>query len=830
MKLRSIFLIIFSILFLKSSIYPQEFQQISGAVKDKKTGKSLAGANILLEGTSLGAAADTNGEFIINNVPQGMYVISASVIGYKISKKSITILDAPISVSFSLEPLILPGQSVIVTAERAKERETPVAFTNMDREKIEQKYWSQEIPILLDEVPGVYSYSQTGSGLGYSEIKIRGFDATRVAVRINSVPLNDPEDHVTYFYDLPDISANVEDIQIQRGVGNSLYGTAAVGGSVSILTKNVSDRRNISLVTGWGSFNTRKYNFSYSSGIIDNRYSLYGRFSKIDSDGYRDYSWTKAWSYFLSASVFGKNSTTTFNAFGGPIKAHFAWYGIEKESLRDEKTRTINYDAPKYNGGHKDILDDFLQSHYQIINSRDINDKIKLQNTLFHVKGDGFYEQFKYNRKFQEYNLPALITSPDTIITPSDTIIVPGDTINRTDLVRRKWVSKSQFGWIPRLSLDHGNGYLDIGADISAYKSKHWGEVKWARTLPPGVIPNNRYYEYNTDKFSAAIYIHELFKINPDLNLMADFQYQHHTYDFKQEKIGAFSDKGYSYTLKYNFLTPRIGVNYNLSRKLNIFTNVSMARREPKDNDIYDADDPEVFPAFERKGSVINFDKPLIKPETLYDYEWGLGYQFKEMLKLKINGYWMDFRNEIVPTGQVDEDGFIIYGNAEKSLHRGVEISADGKIGGSIFYSTNLSISKNVFSKYTEYSYTETWEAVPVDRSGNKIAGFPDYMANWRISYRIPQLSLSFHVRTIGRQYLDNSEQKDLSIDPYTVANASIRFSSKKFMGLKNLIVDLKINNIFNKLYETHGAVYEGVPYYIPAATRNYFASLTINI
>jgi iron complex outermembrane receptor protein len=787
--------------------------KISGKVYDASTGQPLAAANIMIEGTARGANTDQQGRFVLENLPRGRHTLIVSFVGYKRETRSVEVGAGELQLEFGLSPTLISAQEVVVTALRAKEGETPVAFTNLSAETIREKNWGQEIPLLLNEVPGLYSYSQTGSGLGYSEVKIRGFDATRVAVTVNNVPLNDPEDHTTYFYDIPDLTANVQDIQVQRGVGNSLYGAAAIGGSISILTQIAAESPAISFYGGVGSYDTRRLNFSFNSGIFGKQYSVYGRFSKLNSDGYRNDAWVEAWSTFLSASRYDRNMTTTFNVFTGPIRAHFAWLGITREDL--QANRRLNYDSPEFNGGHKDNVDDFLQTHYQLLNNWQISDKVGLQNTFFHVRGEGFFESFKADRKFSEYNLTPIVRPDNTVI-------------NRTNLVRQKWVSKKQFGWIPRLTLEHGKGALTAGGELSIYSSNHYGQIKWAQFLPEGVPPNHRYYEYNTDKVSASIYAHETFRLADKLSMMADLQYQHHNYDFDQERIGAYANKGYQYTLNYNFLTPRVGVLYDVTPSTNLFVNFSTARREPKDSDIYDADNPDGYPAFQRQGNEINFNRPLVKPERLYDFELGCGFR-QGNLDAKVNGYWMDFHNEIVPTGQVDEDGFIIFGNAERSVHRGVELAAAFNTNIGLTFSGNASLSDNKFLEYQELGYDENFvQVLYFNRKDKTIAGFPNHILNGRISYKFKQLDAALSAQRVGRQYLDNSQTQALSIDPYTVLNFSFRYNAGALFGIQGLILDVKVNNLLNEFYETHGAVDAGTAYFVPAAERNIFAGTSV--
>ncbi len=777
--------------------------EIKGKIIDQKDGLPIENANIFIAGTRMGTTSDKNGEFTIENVEPGIFTITISHIGYKVIKRNLSVNDQNISATFSAVPSVLKGQQIIVSAMRAKERETPIAFTDITAKDVKNKYWAQEIPLLLDEVPGVYSYSNTGSGLGYSEIKIRGFDATRVGVTINDVPLNDPIDHVTYFYDLPDISANVQDIQVQRGVGNSLYGTGSFAGSVNLRTALPGNERFITYAGGTGSYNTRKHTFSIGSGLIDNTYSFYGRYSKVNTDGYRDFSWVDSWSYFFSASRYDEHLTTTVNLFGGPMRTHFAWEGITREEMQNN--RKLNYDD------YKNAADNFNQPHYQLINEWTPTDNLKFTSTLFHVKGDGYYEQLKTGRKLTEYNMPEFEEN--------------GVPVKSADLVRQKWVDKSQYGWIPRFEVDKGKNQFSAGGEISLFRSHHWGEVVWGSNLPPDVQPGHEYYQYNLDKNSISVYINDLLELKPGLYLKTGLLYQHIAENFDQKKMGAFY--GHKYDLNYNFLTPRIGLNYNLNPAVNVFGNFSMAKREPKDADIYDADDPSIMPSFR----TIDPDKgiykdPYVKEETLYDFETGLGYH-ADNLTIKLNAFWMDFDNEIVATGGITDDGYPVYGNAQKSVHRGMELDLKLTLPMAVDLAANATYSDNYFVDYTEYFWNADWTgSVNYNRNGNKIGNFPALLGNCRLAKNFGPVYMSAHFRYIDRIYLDNSQQKELSIDPYKVVNLSARINLPQWFGPLKLSASLFINNVLNEKYELSGYTYDNVGYYLPAAGRNYFVSL----
>ena len=776
---------------------------ITGYVYDATSHEPLANVNITLPPQGGGTSTGPDGSFSIANLTPGKYVLVTSHIGYKIDKQTLDLSNARVKLEITLEPAILKGQKITVSATRAVDRKTPVAYTDISGEEIDRKYWAQEVPLLLNDVPGVYSYSYTGGGLGYSEVKMRGFDATRVGVTINDVPLNDPLDHITYFYDLPDISANVQDIQVQRGVANSLYGTGALAGSVNIRTESAGSERYIRYTAGTGSYNTSKHTVAFGSGLVNNTYSFYGRFSKVETDGYRDNSGVHSWSYFFSASRYDPHLTTTINLFGGPMRAHFAWEGITREEL--QSNRKLNYDT------YPNAVDDFNQPHYQLINEWTPRKDLKFISTLFHVKGDGYYEQYKDGEDLPDYNMPVIIGNTDTLFS--------------TDLVRQKWVDKSQYGWIPRLQYKWGANDLSLGGEFSFLKSRHRGLVKWAANLPDGIQPDHVYYQHHIDKNSAAVYINDLFQLRPDLFLKLDLQYQHITFKFDQDKIGVFP--GYQFDLNYNFLTPRLGLNYNVTPELNVFGNFSMARREPKDGDIYDADSPGALPLFKTLDMANGiYADPYIDAETLYDYEAGLGY-VTDVLRFKLNAFWMDFRNEIVPTGGLTDDGYPIYGNAEASVHRGLEADLSGKLPWNTHFNVNGTLSDNYFDKYIEYLWNTDYTGnVQKDRSGNTIGNFPKWMFNAGLSHTCYGVLLSAQYRYVGRMYLDNSQTRALSIDPWSVVNLMAQAKLPNWFGPLQLMAILHVNNVLNEKYELSGYTWDGIGYYIPAAERNFFFTL----
>ena len=825
---------------------------VDGVVAEANSGSPLPGANVLLEELNLGTTTNSNGEFRFANVKPGEYVLSVSFIGYKVYKTTVKVTHN-VEVEVLLQQITLPGQAVVVTADRAVERETPAAFSNMTQAHIERSHWAQELPMMLSELPNLFAYSDAGNGLGYSYLKIRGFDQKRVGVMINGIPLNDPEDHQVYWVDMVDLASNTRDIQVQRGVSNSLYGASAFGGSVNIITSTQGRERGISATMGGGSYNTRKMSLAMSSGLISNTYEVYGRFSRVLSDGYRENSGIDSWSYFLSAVKYGRNSTLKLNVYGGPEIAYAAWDAVHEDELK------TNHRANPTPGGYKNTIDNFNQPHYELLHNWQISDKVSLDNTLFYIRGKGYYEGLKRNKKLRDFGMSPVATF-DPILFGADSLdyyaateidgqeMLARDalgryTIKRSDLVRQKWVDKYQIGWIPRLHLQHANGALTLGGEFYLFYSNHWGNVLWSKVSPLGTEPNLQYYGYNAERPTAAVYAHELYRLSDKMQLMGDLQVQYKYYHFKHRKIANFGGALRSaYEVTDFFVNPKLGANYNASERLNFFGSVSMSSREPADSDYYDAwvgpDDLGARPLFARADTVysaglvdyVKWSDPIVEPERVIDYEFGVGW-YTGRLHVKANAYMMDFRNEIIPYGQVDDDNVPIKGNAEKTMHRGFEFSLNAALRHNLHLHANYAVSQNFYKKFIFHTWDENWNTIALDYSGNTIPLFPGQLLNARLNYAVGPFGLSVRVQHVGKQYLDSSQNEERVINPFTVLNASVSWALKTG-AREQARLSLFVNNLLNLKYEASGYYddWAGARFYYPAAQRNFYLSLQVNI
>ena len=770
---------------------------LGGKVVDEE-GRPIVGASVVTNLDGVGAATDDRGEFSLST-REGITRVTVSAVGYR--ARQFRTDDLPPTIK--LEPMFIRGEDILISAGRAEPGLSPVAFDNISEGEIERDYMVSELPLLLGATPNLYAFSYSGSGLGATEYRIRGFDSKRVSVYIDGVPLNDPEDHTTYFVDIPDFAAEVNDVQVQRGVGMSMYGDASFGGSVNIASAGLVRPRKVTVTSGYGGFfedgkqigDMRKQSVEYSSGLIDGRWLLSGRYSKQYSDGYREQSWFDGWAYSFSLSRIDPNMTTTLNIYGGPIKYHMAWYGIDRETMKSN--RRANWSS------YDNETDNFNQPHYQLHHRYRLSDNLSLKNTLYYIRGKGFYEQFKSNRKYSEYNIPL-----DAV----------ADGSPRGDLVRQKWVTKHQYGWNPRLDWTHPNGKASFGGAFYYFESEHWGQVVWAEKLTSALDPRHKYYEYFGEKYFASVFAHEYYHLNDKLALMGDLQLKYLKYKFDQTRMGPF--EGYKYNLDWLFLSPRIGLNYALKPETNAYTSFSVSSREPNDDNIYDAEDPGKVPQIQPLHRVSSGD-PTVENERVYDFELGLSHR-ETSYRLGLNFFWMQFNNENVFEGGFDSLGREITINIDRAVHAGFELTGSVKPVNRLMVDGNFALNFNRISEYdTTLSYTvdsiyidpvtqetvvvESTESAVIDYDGKTPPLFPAYLGNLNVDYQHHWYRVTWRARMVGRQYVELFNDEELSIDPYLTSSVTASFIWQDFLETGRLTLSLNIDNLFDNEYEVSG-------------------------
>lgn len=806
------------LLFCSTHFFAQSPISLSGYVLSQDSNEPLAGATIKLQAADRATSSDEDGSFVLENLPSGSFKLSVRYLGYSDFHADITLInDQQLKITARLVPTVLKGREVVTVQTRARRGESPVPFSKLDRATIEQSYYAQDLPVLLSDLPSSTFYSESGNGLGYNYLSIRGFDQRRISVMINGVPQNDPEDHNIYWVNFPDLLENVEDIQVQRGAGSAFFGPPAIGGSINIVTSAFSAEPELSATAGYGTLNTAKYTLGLNSGLVAGKYVLAARASRVTSDGYRDRSSLDFKSFFLGAARFGNKSALRLHFYGGPIEDELVYFGISKAEALDPVQRTNN---PLTRG---DEIENFHQPHLELIHEYQLSKTASLSNTLFAIRGYGFFDfdgswaPASYFRLTPEFGFD--VQDPDNFYVD--------------DLLIRAYVDNRQIGWLPNISWHRNNLRLVAGAEIRIHRSLHWGRIqKGSAALPRAVsgdhsglnyIGSRRYYQYDGGKDIVSPYVHFEWHFFPKVRLSGDLQYVNQRYRLFDE---AFLDN--DFTVEYNFLNPRIGLSYLLKPKTDVYISIAGTSREPRLKNLYDAAEAStpaiwgaVEPQFERRSDgSFDFDEPLVQPEKLVDIEMGLGHR-SQNIEGGINLFYMDFRDEIVKNGQLDLFGQPVTGNADRTLHSGVEVYGAARLSKKLLFNANVTISNNTLREYSIFQ-----DGREINLDGNPIAGFPDLLANTRLSYRGKRFDMSLTAKFVGEQFTDNTANQSRRVSPYTVMNASSAYDIGSLIGRSGLRIQLHVQNLFNTLYITHG---EGDSFF-PAADRQIFTSLKLDL
>jgi len=718
---------------------------------------------------------------------------------------------------------------VIVTATQATQRKSPVTFSNLTPQNLRERYSVQDVPVLLSELPSITTYSENGNGIGYNYINLRGFDQRRISVMINGVPQNDPEDHNVYWIDFPDLLSSTDNIQVQRGAGTAFYGPPAIGGSVNLVTNPFGGEPGVTLeaMAGFQQFGdssksfpltTKKYGASFTSGLVEGRYMFYGRLARITSDGYRTNAWVDMNSYFFGAIRFDADMSTRFHFFGGPIQDGLAYDGLGKFVNGDRVLRRQNvvagwtadsagdaYASVQYRRPQE--AESFNQPHAELMNDWKLSSSLTLHNTLFYYTGEGYFD---YDASWADtsmlrigyrYGIPASSNPANALV--------------------RAFVGNTQWGWLPRLDIDHGSGDLTVGAEMRFHRSTHWGKIEYAEGLPAGFDPDYHFYEYNGSKEMLSVYAHELLRVRDDMTLMADAQIVRNRYTFTNEKY-----LGNEFAVPYLFLNPRLGLNYNIDGAWSAYTSFSYTSREPQLTNLYAAESSSYgetpqFKADTSGGEVrYDFSRPLVRPEQLFDAEFGLRVA-APVADGSVTAYWMEFSNELVKSGQVDIFGQPVTGNAKRTRHFGIELEGSLRLLREVTLSANVTASRNRIIASTYFlSGSE-----PLVLDGNPIAGFPDVLGNVRLTWRRDGLTASVLGKYIGAFHTDNFNDEANTTDAAVVFNLEILFRLPRVAGTE-LTLRGELRNMFNTLYLAGG---EGNGFF-PAAERNVLCGVSLHI
>lgn len=811
-------------------------QILIGYVYDKSTSKPLEYANVYLPELKVGTSTNSKGFFSIdlrNLSFDEQILVRISYVGYKTYSQKISRKELEREFKIYLEQDILPSQTILVTSTLGREHLMPITYNNVSKVEIEKKYTLQDFPQFLSEFPSVVSYSENGNGLGYNYISIRGFDQRRISVTINGIPQNDPEDHNVYWIDFPDLLEDVTNIQIQRGVSSNLIGAPAIGGSINIITSPFTQKKEIKLKSGFGSFNTRKLSMSFNSGLIDN-YAMYARVSKINSSGYRENSWVDFFSYFVSVIRYDNNFTNQINFFGAPIADGLAYTGLPKWAIYDKNERKKNYSYwEEANGQYTyttprrvNEIENFNQPHLELLSEIKITENIKLNSALFAYWGKGFFD---YDGSWADTTYFRM--TYDNGFASSN---------NFSNALIRAYVDNTQIGWIPRVQINTSVGDFITGLEFRRHRSLHWGSVWYAQGIPAGPDQTWRYYEYKGAKDIVGGFIFYQGKLLRNLTLNLENQFVYNKTRLYDEKF-----VGTDFTINNFFINPKIGIIYDLKEGLNIYGYIANVSREPRLKNYYDAAESSdgATPQFDLKpNGEYDFSKPLVKNENLTNLEFGLTRR-SNLFSFNANLFLMFFKDEIIKRGMVDRFGQPITGNADRTKHTGIEFSGELRPIRNLLINLNLSYMRNVIDNgyiYMKYRdpITNQRKVAQIDLAGFTIPNSPSLIGNIRISYDKENIFLSLSANYVGKQYTDNFDNKlkellikypkmvsynDNVVPDYFVTNFDARYSFD-LINFGKVTIFGRVNNLFNRIYAAYGIGNE----FFPAAERNFFAGVEL--
>jgi len=704
-----------------------------------------------------------------------------------------------------MEDAAVLTEDVVVSATRAGNR-TPMAYTNLNVSNLTEKQYGQDMPYLLSLTPSLVATSDAGTGIGYTSFRIRGSDANRINMTVNGIPLNDAESHSVFFVNMPDFSASTGDIQVQRGVGSSSNGAAAFGGTVNMQTNSLNQKSYAGWSTAAGSFGTLKNTVMVGSGLLDGKYVVEARMSKINSDGYVERGSSDLHSFYISGGYFTKNSLLKAVVFSGKEKTYQAWYGVPSTML--ESNRTYNPAGIIYGKDgevtfYDNETDNYQQDHYQLHYTRQFNSRLSANLSMHYTYGRGYYEEYRQDQSLTDYQMMP-IAAGDSVI-------------SETDLVRRKWLDNDFYGAIGSVSYKGNKTELIVGSAWNTYSGDNFGKVVWAQYY--GQLPvNHEWYRSQGEKKDFNIFAKLNYRLTSRLSSYFDLQYRHIDYQIKGIDDNL---RDLTQTHIFDFLNPKLGLFYTISGQQNIYFSYGNGHREPNRSNYTDAD-----PA-----------KPSPIQEKLHDFE--LGYKGgNNKYTFGINLYGMFYKDQLIMTGQINDVGAAIMTNVPKSHRLGFEYTGKLILTDRISWSHHATLSSNKINGFTEYvDDWDHWGEQLSDELGKTTIAFsPAVIAGSNISWAATKsLNINLQSTYVSRQYLDNTSSVDRSLEAYFVSNLKFDYTLPQKL-VKKWVFFASVNNLFNEQYESNGWVYsyysEGsrqkLDGYFPQAGISYLLGMSI--
>jgi iron complex outermembrane recepter protein len=756
---------------------------IEGKVFDTNDNRALAGANIVVLNSFKGTFTNSSGEFKLENLSKGKHQIKISFLGYQEMIKEV-MLDSDKTIEVSLIPTAIMSEEIIVNATRASSRD-PLTHTNLSSSDIMPAYLNQDLPYLISLTPSVVVSSDAGAGVGYTSISIRGSDQSRINVTINGVPVNDSESHGVWWVNMPDLVSSSDNIQIQRGVGSSTNGAAAFGATINLQTTKHREKAYAETYSSIGSFNTLRNTINLGTGLLNDNWSVDGRISRISSDGFVERATSDLQSYYFSGGYYGKKTILKLVTFSGKEKTYLAWNGIPSDSL--ETNRTFNPSGLYYDENGKikyydNETDNYQQNHYQMHLSSNLIEGINTNLSLHYTNGKGYYEQYRVKDRLSRYNL--------------DPVALGDTVINRTDLIRRRWLDNDFYGFTWSVNVDKFEKVKgDIGGGYNIYEGDHYGEIIWGRYLNTDI--RHRYYDNSAEKTDFNIFGKVYYEIFKGMFLFGDMQFRKINYDFLglawvDEEIVPLQQ-----SVSYSFYNPKAGLNYEISSSQSIYGFFGISNREPVRRDFTESSADS---------------RP--KPENMQNVE--IGYKLRNSKYMAgVNLYLMNYKDQLVLTGEINDVGGYSRTNIPESFRRGIELEAGYIFNKYLQWNANLTLSQNKIKEHTEHydKYDENYDWIGIETITYKntdIAFSPSIIGASIIKTTpLKGLDISLSSKFVGKQFLDNSQSTDRMLDEYFINDLRFNYNFKT-KYIRGIEVVFLINNILNVDFIPNGWVYNG--------------------
>ena len=818
MKKRILFQMIGLAMFIPMISFSQN--SIKGIVKSSD-GNTIPGVKVEIEASFNKVFTNVEGEYIFTKLKDGEYQLLFSMTGFTPKSETVKINGSDQVLDITLTENVLLLEEMSVSAIRADSK-TPTTHSELSKEEIEDQNFGQDLPYLLNMMPSTVVNSDAGAGVGYTGISIRGVDPTRTNVTVNGIPINDSESHSVYWVNMPDMASSLDNIQVQRGVGTSSNGASAFGASINIQTDEINRKAYGVSDNSYGSFNTWKNTIKAGTGLINGKFTIDTRLSRISSEGYIDRAKSNLTSFYVSGAWVDKRSMLRATAFSGKEKTYQAWYGTPESVVNQNQDEIIAYADRNYifgddrenllNSGrtynyytYDNEVDNYQQDHYQLHFNHLFKKYFKLTTALHYTRGKGYYEQYKAGEDFSDYGFAP--------------IIFTNDTVTSTDLIRRRWLDNHFFGGIFSLSFDKGPINLVFGGGANQYIGAHFGEVIWAEFASDSEI-RDRYYDNDASKFEAHSYLKVNYKIKK-LTLYGDLQYRHIGYQFLGIDDVSGVIKEVDRTLNFDFFNPKAGLMYDFNDHNNLYASFAMANREPVRRDFREST-PKNQP----------------KPENLMNVE--LGYRYKgNKLMLNANAYYMYYKDQLVLTGQINDVGDYTRTNVEKSYRAGIEIETAIRITKKLSFMANATLSSNKIIAFNEYvSNYDTGGQDTIAHTNTDIAFSPNIIAAAGLRFEpIKDWNISLMGKHVGAQYLDNTSASTRKMKAFTTFNFQMDYTFKEVF-FKEITIGVLVNNIFNQKYAANGYTWGYIyvsertdeNFYYPQAGTNFLARLVFKL